>query len=163
MRRLHPGRQTGGLSPLELIQWHLLANRYGVVPMTTGSCLCGAVQFDVSACSSGIFKCHCSKCRKAFGGASSAALLASENDFNWLQGNDQIREYRMDSGFRRFFCDNCGSILPQHLPSHGLYWIPAGLLDGDPGVPLKKHIHVRSKAPWEVLDEHTARLQEGFE
>ena len=131
--------------------------------MTTGSCLCGAVQFDVSACRSGIFKCHCSKCRKAFGGSSSAALLAAEDDFNWLQGSDQIREYRMASGFRRCFCNNCGSILPQNLASHGAYWVPAGLLDSDPGVPLENHIHVGSKAAWEILDEHTRRFEEGFE
>ena len=43
------------------------------------------------------------------------------------------------------------------------YWIPAGLFDADPGLALSTHIHVRSKAHWEVLDELTPRREEGFD
>ena len=128
----------------------------------SGGCLCGNVRFEVSEFSSGIFKCHCSKCRKAFGGASSAAALAPQNAFTWLAGEDSAREFRASSGFLRRFCSDCGSILPQHLPDYGAWWIPAGLFDTDPGIPLKQHIHVDSKAAWEVLDEHTRQLPEGF-
>ena len=130
--------------------------------MTRGSCLCGAVAFAVEDFSSAIFKCHCSKCRKAFGGASSAAALAGENDFHWLQGSDGVREFQCESGFLRRFCPDCGSILPQFLPDHQLYWIPVGLLDSDPGIRLKQHIHVNSKADWEVLDQETRQHGEGF-
>ncbi|NND68325.1 MAG: GFA family protein [Halioglobus sp.] len=129
---------------------------------TSGGCLCGKVRFTVSEFSSGIFKCHCSKCRKAFGGASSAAALVPDNAFAWLAGAASVREYRASPGFLRRFCPDCGSILPQHVPDYGAWWIPAGLLDTDPGIPLKHHIHVGSKAAWEVLDEHTPQLPEGF-
>ena len=128
-----------------------------------GSCLCGSVAFRVSEFSSGIFKCHCSKCRKAFGGASSAAALAPREAFSWLRGEDLVREFREGPGFKRRFCGTCGSIMPQHLPGQGLYWIPAGLFDGDPGIPLATHIYVGSKAPWEVLDERTPQREEGFD
>lgn len=128
----------------------------------SGGCLCGKVRFEVSEFSSGIFKCHCSKCRKAFGGASSAAALAPESAFSWLAGAASVREYRASTGFLRRFCPDCGSILPQHLAEHGTWWIPAGLFDEDPGLALKQHIHVASKAAWEVLDEHTRQLPEGF-
>ena len=47
-----------------------------------------------------VFKCHCSKCRKAFGGASSAAALAAEDAFSWVLGSDGIREYQCESGFQ---------------------------------------------------------------
>lgn len=130
--------------------------------MTTGSCLCGAVSFEVGAFCSKIFKCHCSKCRKAFGGASSAAALAHEGEFSWLQGSDMIRQFQAESGFLRCFCEHCGSILPQHLPAYKMQWIPAGLLDADPGILLATHIHVDSKAPWEILDDQTKRLDNGF-
>ena len=128
----------------------------------TGGCLCGKVRFTVRDFSGGIFKCHCSKCRKAFGGASSAAALAPEDAFEWLSGEQGVREYRASPGFLRRFCPDCGSILPQHVADYAAWWIPAGLLDGDPGIPLKQHIHVNSKAVWEVLDEHTRQLPEGF-
>ena len=131
--------------------------------MVEGGCLCGAVRFSVDEFCSDIFKCHCSKCRKAFGGASSAAALAQESAFNWLQGQDAIREYRKDKGFRRCFCPECGSLLPQFLPDYHLHWIPMGLLDDDPGIRLKRHLYVDSKAAWEVLDEHSERLPEGLD
>lgn len=131
--------------------------------MTHGSCLCGAVSFSVNKFSSGVFKCHCSKCRKAFGGASSAATLAPEDGFAWLAGEDSIREYRTPSGFLRRFCSGCGGILPQYLPDYAQYWIPAGLLDDDAGLALSRHIHVASRAGWEVLDEATRQHPEGFD
>ncbi len=128
----------------------------------TGGCLCAQVQFSVSAFSSAIFKCHCSKCRKAFGGASSAAALVPEANFTWISGAESVREYQTESGFKRRFCPQCGSILPQALPEHALVWVPAGLFDVDPGIPLKQHIHVESKAAWEVLDATTKQLPQGF-
>ena len=130
--------------------------------MTAGSCLCKAVAFEVSGFSSGIYKCHCSKCRKAFGGASSAAVLVDEAAFQWLRGSDRVRLYEAESGFKRYFCECCGCLLPQLVASLGLFWVPAGLFDEDPGVALATHIHIDSKAPWEVLDEQTPCLQEGF-
>lgn len=130
--------------------------------MITGTCLCGGVQFGVTAFSSAIFKCHCSKCRKAFGGASSAAALVGKDDFRWLRGSEGVREFQCESGFLRRFCPDCGAIVPQFLAGHQVYWIPVGLLDSEPGIRLKHHIHVDSKADWEILDAHTRRLGAGF-
>ena len=130
--------------------------------MTEGGCLCGAVRFKVEGFSAGIFKCHCSKCRKAFGGASSAAALVNEDGFFWQQGSGRVREYKCESGFRRRFCPDCGSILPQFLSDYKLYWIPVGLLDSDPGIRLKHHIHVNSKAAWEVLDTVARQHEDDF-
>jgi len=130
--------------------------------MTMGGCLCGAVRFEVKSFSSGVFKCHCSKCRKSFGGASSAVALAPESAFQWLQGQDSIALFRQGPTYGRCFCPACGCILPQHLPDYGAYWVPAGLLDSDPGLALERHVHVASKAPWEVLDGDTEQLPEGF-
>ncbi len=131
--------------------------------MVEGGCLCGAVRFAVTGFKGGIFKCHCSKCRKAFGGASSAAAFVDEGEFNWLQGEDSVRQYRCESGFTRRFCPDCGSILPQHLDDYGMHWVPVGLLDSDPGIRLKRHIHVDSRAEWEILDSETRRHGEGFD
>ena len=130
--------------------------------MTEGGCLCGEVRFSISAFDSGIFKCHCSKCRKSTGGASSAAVLVAAEHFSWLQGAAGVREYRSDSGYTRRFCAACGSAVPQLLQEHQRYWVPAGLLDADPGVPLKHHIHVNSKATWEIIDNHARQHGEGF-
>ncbi|MCB1844358.1 MAG: GFA family protein, partial [Halioglobus sp.] len=92
-----------------------------------------------------------------------AATLAPEAGFSWVDGQDGIREYRTSSGFLRRFCSGCGGILPQHLSDYGQYWIPAGLLDDDAGLVLSRHIHVASRAGWEVLDEVTRQHPEGFD
>lgn len=130
---------------------------------TSGGCLCGAVRFEVSSFASAVFKCHCSKCRKAFGGASSAAVLVPEQSFRWLTPVESQREFQTASGFLRRFCPDCGSILPQHLPDYQMQWVPAGLLEGGAGLQLKQHIHVASKASWEILDDQTRHLEQGFE
>ena len=130
--------------------------------MTKGSCLCSAVQFSITKCSFDIWKCHCSKCRKNFGGASSAATFVKENDFQWVAGEENISRYQLNPGYSKQFCKTCGSIVPQLVVSHSLYWVPAGLLDDDPGVPLGRHVYVDSKAPWEILDLQTEQLSEGF-
>ena len=131
--------------------------------MAQGGCLCGSVRFAVSTFKSSIFKCHCSKCRKAFGGASSAAAFADTAGFNWLQGEDEVKEFQTESGFTRRFCSTCGSLLPQYIADYDMYWVPMGLLDSDPGVSLKRHINVNSKAPWEILDGETRQHGEGFD
>ncbi|MFK7975086.1 MAG: GFA family protein [Halioglobus sp.] len=130
---------------------------------TSGGCLCGNVRFEVSSFASGVFKCHCSKCRKAFGGASSAAVLVPEQAFTWLTAHDTQREFQTPSGFMRRFCGDCGSILPQHLPDFQMQWVPAGLLEGELPLQLKQHIHVASKANWEILDDQTRHLEQGFD
>lgn len=73
-----------------------------------------------------------------------------------------MREFRCDSGYTRRFCPVCGSALPQLLPEYQRFWVPVGLLDTDPGIPLKHHIHVNSKAAWDVLDTQVRRHGEGF-
>jgi hypothetical protein len=132
--------------------------------MTAGSCLCGGVKFEVESFASDIYKCHCSKCRKIFGGASSAAALASKENFSWLQGKELRHSYKPpESDYGTQFCSNCGSLVPIYIEAKKLYWIPVGLLESDPGIPLTRHIHTASRASWEILDEHTEKLEEGFE
>lgn len=130
--------------------------------MVEGGCLCGEVRFEVAEFSSQVFKCHCSKCRKNFGGASSAAALAPADKFTWLKGAERIRHYSPGGNYHVYFCEQCGSTLPQLLQEYQSVWVPAGLLDSDPGLVLGSHVHVDSKAPWELLDDRAKRYAEGF-
>lgn len=127
--------------------------------MISGSCLCGGIQFEIESFATEIFKCHCSRCRKQFGGASGAAALADETGFSWTRGKELRRKYRPPgSQHDTCFCSTCGSLVPQHLENNGVYYIPMGLLDNSPGIALKRHIHLDSKADWEILDDQTEKL-----
>jgi hypothetical protein len=120
--------------------------------MIEGGCLCGRVRYAAEGFRE-IYMCHCSMCRKTFGGACGAMTLIPAAGFNWLQGQDAIRVYSASSSFSRHFCKDCGSVLPQYVAALDQCWIPAGSLDDDPRVPLVAHIHVDSKAAWDVIGD----------
>ncbi len=51
------------------------------------------------------------------------------------------------------FCSRCGSKVPRISAERGVVLVPAGSLDGDPGVRPAAHIFVADKAPWfEITD-----------
>ena len=41
-----------------------------------------------------------------------------------------------------------------------LFWVPAGLLDDEPGVSVVQHIFVGSKANWDVISDDAAQFDE---
>lgn len=121
--------------------------------MIAGSCLCGAVRFEVARVPL-MSHCHCSKCRKANGGAFRTGATAPVGDFRWVAGGDQVEHYRTPSGYTRSFCRVCGCIAPLVSKERGLVSIPAGLFDDDPGSRPALHMFVGSKAPWwEIADD----------
>ena len=54
-----------------------------------GSCLCGAVRFEVTGAFESFFLCHCSRCRKDTGSAHGANLFSSTAKLAWLKGEDR--------------------------------------------------------------------------
>jgi hypothetical protein len=58
-----------------------------------------------------------------------------------------------------FFCKSCGS------PLAGTYkgevgWVTLGSIDGNPGIKVKKHIFMGSKALWETTPEQVQQYME---
>ena len=128
--------------------------------MIRGSCLCGEVRFAYSRAVTQVGMCHCSQCRKVSGVASNAVIVVPETDFEWLAGTERRRVYAKPSGWSTTFCEQCGSPLPQRLPGVAAYWVPAGLLDDDPGLVIGGHIFVGSKAPWDEIAGDAPRFDE---
>ena len=128
--------------------------------MVRGSCLCGDIRFEYSRAVTEIYLCHCSLCRKNSGAAANAMIVVPETDFKWLCGADLRQTFVKPTGWSTTFCRMCGSPLPQKL--YAAYWVPAGLLDDDPGVRIGGHIFVGSKAPWDEIAGSAPQFQEGF-
>jgi len=121
--------------------------------MVRGSCLCGGVQFEARAVPL-IALCHCSMCRKACGGAFEAGAIVPTADFRLTAGADRIQDYESSPGTHRPFCRVCGSRVPSDSGDGTHTFVPAGLLDDDPGVRPALHTFVASRAPWwEIHDE----------
>jgi hypothetical protein len=88
--------------------------------------------------------------------------MASRNNFKWISGEDKLAKFEMADGWGTWRCSVCGSPVPRLHPGGGAYWIPAGLLDSDPGVGVTGHIFVGSKAPWDEISGGAPQLREGF-
>ncbi|HQT68893.1 MAG TPA: GFA family protein [Thiobacillus sp.] len=116
-----------------------------------GTCLCGAVKFEITDTLPNIYQCHCSLCRKSTGAFANAALIVPGNQFQWVSGQGCINSYENESGYRSDFCAKCGSPLPNSLKGKTDYWVPVGLLEDKANLEVAAHLHVGSKASWEVI------------
>ncbi len=129
--------------------------------MIRGSCLCGGIRFEYSRSVTGVGMCHCSLCRKVSGTASNAVVVVPENELVWLAGEELRQVYHTPTGWSTTFCRTCGSPVPQTFRGNAAYWVPAGVLDDDPGVPVSGHIYVGSKASWDEIAGTTPQFHEG--
>ena len=120
--------------------------------MITGSCLCGTVSWRVDGALGEMSHCHCSMCRKAHAAPFATYVDTERDNFRWVSGEDAIAEYESSPGVIRNFCSNCGSVVPEAFSKDRIA-IPAGGLDGDPGVRPTAHIFVSSKAPWHEISD----------
>lgn len=72
-----------------------------------GACHCGAVKFEVALKGglSGARRCNCSICRMR----GAVALTADVGDLRVIEGEEQLSEYRFNTGVaRHYFCSRCG-------------------------------------------------------
>lgn len=115
-----------------------------------GNCLCGEISFELSGELPPIYQCHCSLCRKVSGSSSNSALIVKSSSFKWCSGEHQIRSFSTSSGFKSEFCCRCGSPVPNISSDGESYWVPAGLLSEPIDTKVSAHVHVNSRANWDV-------------
>lgn len=120
--------------------------------MYTGSCLCGAVRYEISGPIRSIVYCHCSQCRKAQGSAFAANGIVQTADFKILTGEDALTAYESTPGQRKYFCKICGSpILSRTASKPEQVRVRIGTLDSDIEERPIAHIFATSKANWEEI------------
>jgi hypothetical protein len=117
----------------------------------TGSCLCGQVAFEITGALLGVSCCHCSLCRKASGVAATATIVVAADQLRWISGRELVQQFERPSGYGVAFCRKCGAPVPDPDAAGERYGVPAGALDDDAGVAIAKHIHVGSKAAWDIV------------
>ena len=91
---------------------------------------------------------------------STAAIAVSAAQLTWISGQDLVQEFQRPSGYGNSFCRVCGSPAPDANRSRTRYGVPVGLLDDDPGAKVLEHIHVASKASWEIIGDDAPQYQE---
>ena len=109
--------------------------------MKTGSCLCGAVRFDVQNLRD-VVACHCLQCRKTTGNYMSATA-ANDADLKMTETRG-LKWYRSSDTAQRGFCQDCGSVLFWKGDGRDYTAITAGSIDGKTGLKLMGHIFCES-------------------
>lgn len=126
----------------------------------TGGCFCGQARYEINAPLRAARSCHCSRCRKTYGGAGSAYAEIASGSLRWLSGEDKLSFYETMPGWGMRFCSSCGSTLCGVGPG-GVHGVMLGGVDGDPGVEIEMHIFVGSKAPWDHIGGDAPQYEEG--
>lgn len=115
-----------------------------------GSCLCGAVQYEVTGPIHHASHCHCGMCRKAHGAAFASYASVAREHHHFTAGQAALKVYNSSTNVQRWFCGHCGSPLlwVQTDQPLGLVAFSLGTLDTPlPSVRIK-HIYADSKAQW---------------
>ncbi|WP_437733686.1 GFA family protein [Sorangium sp. So ce1335] len=117
--------------------------------MHKGSCLCGAVSFEVTGALPPPDACHCSQCRKHSGHffASTDVPRAALT----IRGADKLSWFRSSEKARRGFCSACGSSLfwdPIDQSKHDWIGVAMGAFDAPTETRLRVHIHVADKGDY---------------
>ena len=131
--------------------------------MTTsysGSCLCGAVRFDIDGEFERFFLCHCEHCRKDTGSAHAANLFSSSAKLTWASGEEQITQFTLPgTRHSRSFCRICGSAVPTMQMNGMLLVVPAGSLNSEVRIKPDAHIFVSSRASWDNALESVPKIE----
>lgn len=131
--------------------------------MPRGSCVCGAVEFDVTPPYRFFQYCHCSRCRKRSGTLHAANVAVPAAQLTWLRGEEHVKRFELETAERwcNAFCDVCGSGLPWRSRDGRGYVVPVGGLDEDPIERPTRNIYTASRATWHVDASSLPSFEEG--
>jgi hypothetical protein len=119
----------------------------------TGGCGCGAVRFEVTEPLVSASYCHCTRCQRRTGTASSANARMAPGSLRITAGEDELRAWTPEDGMEKVFCGRCGSALFSRPPGGEMMGVRLGSFDGDPGIRPQWHQYVTYAASWQPLPE----------
>ena len=116
-----------------------------------GSCLCGAVRYEVIGTLRDVVECHCAMCRKTHGHI--GAYTATPKDGLRITETRGLKWYRSSEEAQRGFCGECGGTLFFDPMKKDYMAIAAGTLDSPTGLKTVVQIHVNSAGDYYRIDE----------
>jgi hypothetical protein len=127
----------------------------------TGSCLCGAIRYTVTAPVTELRACHCTHCQKSSGAAGTVNAVLPSEAFKLTGGRPKRYDARADSGrtLHRFFCGDCGSpVYSQRESNPGMVVVRAGTFDNAGEMKITTHIWTKSARSWAHIDPGSHQL-----
>lgn len=115
-----------------------------------GSCLCGAVSYELKSDPKAVTHCHCSMCQKQHGAAFATYGSVPRSDFMYLAGEELLGCYSSSATVTRKFCRRCGSNIEWAGSERFADWVSITLATLDAPFQPKsaKSIHLESQACW---------------
>jgi hypothetical protein len=113
-----------------------------------GSCLCGAIVYEVDQLDMPILNCHCTTCRKAHAATFTSTAGVNRDHFRWIEGKDKLSAYESSPGKHRYFCSVCGSHLVASRATHPHVVLRVATLDEDPGMKPQGHFWTAHDVSW---------------
>ena len=132
-----------------------LANHPREQHMTTGSCLCGDIQYECDqAQSTAALHCHCKDCQKVTGSGKATIVMFPESAVSISGDFQQFGVVGSDgSHVNRGFCPRCGSQMFTHIDEMpGLIFIKAGTMDDSSWVEVSLNCWESTASPWSPAD-----------
>ena len=127
----------------------------------SGSCLCGAVTYDVTGESILAAKCHCRDCQK-LSGSGYMFVIAYPEDTVSINGPMAYYEKVADNGMKvqERFCAECSSRIGARCDSMpGIVLVAAGSLDDPSAVSPEMDIYTAKANHWDVMDEALPKFE----
>lgn len=125
--------------------------------MYHGSCLCGAITYEIRSEPLRASHCHCTMCQKQHGAAFATYANVARDDLVYLTGLDKLKTYNSSGTVLRRFCSDCGSSLewsdPHRAPDRVA--IAMGTFDTPYRPEHITDLHLDTRACWlpSFLDE----------
>lgn len=128
--------------------------------MHKGSCLCGAIHYEVASRIDTLLLCHCSRCRKANGSAFAANAPVPAADFRIVRGEERLASLR-NEGVARLFCSACASpIISRRDSTPDVVRLRVGTLDTPLDIRPAAHLFTASKAEWLCINDDIPQYEE---
>ena len=129
----------------------------------TGGCLCGGVRFTVTTPPALAGYCHCTRCQRRTGTASSAQAFVDGERLHVDSGAELVTGWRHpEGGMEKCFCRVCGAhVFSRDPDSKIVRAVRMSAFDHDPGVRPSFRAFVAYAAPWEPIPaDGTVRFEE---
>ncbi len=131
-----------------------------------GSCLCGAVRFEIRLPTRFCAHCHCSMCQRNHGAGFVTWISVPRERLELLAGEGDLVAYASSDHGKRSFCGRCGSSLFCELTERADdVDVPLANMDGPIDRPPQFHVFADDRADWVAIGDDLPRLggATGFE
>jgi len=120
-----------------------------------GSCLCGAVRYEIDRIDMPVQHCHCQTCRKAHSATFAPTAGVMHDHFRWVSGREKLTAFESSPGKIRYFCSVCGSQMIAQRDGRPNVLLRIATLDEDPGPQPSMHIWRSHDVAWLGDNEET--------